>query len=116
MYRQTKVLMAMLVSLCFLVTPMLAFAGGYPQGDNSAANVGVPKGWVPKVEGQSGRKPGGNKFPPGDNSAANVGVPKAWEPTSEAASWGSSGSQSSRLPKEGNDRANVGVPKVWMPK
>ncbi|GEM_PF-1687439 len=116
MKKQTKILITRLVALFFLATPMLALAGGHPPGDNSAANVGVPKGWTPKVEGQSAGKPGRSKFPPGDNSAANVGVPKEWEPTSEASSWGSSGSQSSRLPKDGNDRANVGVPKAWMPK
>ena len=116
MKKQTKTLIARLVALCFLATPMLAFANGFPPGDNSIANVGVPKGWAPKVEGQSSHKSGRNKFPPGDNSAANVGVPKEWEPSSKAASWGSSGSQKSKLPKDGNDRANVGVPKAWMPK
>lgn len=116
MKKQTNVLIASLVALCFLATPMLAFAGAYPPGDNSAANVGVPKGWTPKVEGQSSKKTGGDKFPPGDNSAANVGVPKAWAPSSKASSWGSSGSLESRLPKDGNDRAIVGVPKAWMPK
>lgn len=116
MKKQTKVLIARLVALCFLTTPMLAFAGGFPPGDNSVANVGVPKAWAPKVEGKSSQKSGGNKFPFGDNSAANVGVPKAWAPSSKASSWGSSGSLASRLPKDGNDRANVGVPKAWMPK
>ncbi len=117
MKKQTKFLIASLVTICFLATPMFALAGGFPPGDNSTSNVGVPKGWAPKIEGQSSNfKPGRNKFPPGDNSAANVGVPKEWEPSSEASSWGSSGSQESRLPKGGNDRANVGVPKAWMPK
>ena len=83
MKKQTKFLIASLVTICFLATPMFALAGG---------------------------------FPPGDNSTSNVGVPKEWEPSSEASSWGSSGSQESRLPKGGNDRANVGVPKAWMPK
>jgi len=116
MKKQTKILIARLVALCFLATPMLAFADGFPPGDNSAANVGVPKGWTPKIEGQSSHKQGRNKFPSGDNSAANVGVPKAWAPSSKAASWGSSGLLASRLPKDGNDRAIVGVPKAWMPK
>lgn len=80
MLKKIRLFVVTAVALGFLFTPFLAVADGYPPGDNSVANVGVPAGWAPKVEGQPVGKGGGAKFPPGDNSAANVGVPKALTP------------------------------------
>ena len=100
----------------FVLTPLLAIAGGYPPGDNSAAIVGVPKKWAPKPEGQSGSKGGGEKFPPGDNSAANVGVPAAWAPSTKTSSYQTGVPTAKKFPPGDNSAANVGVPAAWAPK
>ena len=112
MSSKMKMMVVALVSLSFVVVPMTALAGGYPKGDNSVAIVGVPKGWAPKVEGQSSGG-GGKKYPPG-NDHAIVGVPGKWKPSMEASKWGADGTIASRT--KGNDRAIVGVPGPWKPK
>ena len=115
MASKLKILMAIWVVMGFLVIPLSVMAGpNLPKGSNDWAIVGVPKGWAPKVEGQTSGG-GGKKFPPGSNDVAIVGVPGGWKPSTDASKWSSSGSLASRLPK-GNDRAIVGVPKGWMPK
>ncbi len=116
MLKQMRLFMVTAVAFGFLLTPYLALADGYPPGDNSVANVGVPAGWAPKVEGQPAGKGGGSKFPPGDNSAANVGVPKAWAPMTKAFSYETGVPTHKKFPPGDNSAANVGVPKAWEPK
>jgi len=116
MLKQMRIFVLTAVALGFLLTPYLAMGDGYPPGDNSVANVGVPAGWAPKVKGQSVGKGGGQKFPPGDNSAANVGVPAAWAPSTKASSYKGGVPTSKKFPSGDNSAANVGVPKAWAPK
>jgi len=111
-----KLFLVTALALGFLLMPYLAMANGYPPGDNSVANVGVPPGWAPKVKGQSEGKGGEKKFPPGDNSAANVGVPAAWAPTTKASSYKGGVPTTKKFPPGDNSAANVGVPAAWAPK
>ena len=116
MASKLKILMVAWIALGFVAVPFSVIAGpALPTQNNDWAIVGVPKGWAPKVEGQTSGG-GGKKFPSGvnNNDVAIVGVPGGWKPSTEAGTWGSSGSVASRT--TGNDRAIVGVPKGWAPK
>ena len=114
MVSKFKIFIVAWIAFGFLAVPFSVIAGpALPKGNNDWAIVGVPKGWAPKVEGQTSGG-GGKKFPPGNNDWAIVGVPGGWKPSTEASNWSSSGSIASRT--TGNDRAIVGVPGPWKPK
>jgi len=112
MASKAKLFASILVALSFILTPMLAMAKHYPEGDNSRAIVGVPKPWMPKTK--AGTNSNGPKFPKGDNSGAIVGVPKGWVPKTNS-TFSSNCKQTNCYPPGDNSWAIVGVPKPWRP-
>jgi len=112
MASKTKLFASILVALSFILTPLVAVAKHYPEGDNSKAIVGVPKAWMPKPKAATNSN--GPKFPPGDNSAAIVGVPKGWAPK-VSSTFSSKCKETKCYPAGDNSWAIVGVPGPWKP-
>ncbi len=112
MASKTRLFASILVALSFILTPLVAVAKHYPEGDNSKAIVGVPKAWTPKPKAWTNSN--GPKFPPGDNSAAIVGVPKGWAPK-VSSTFSSKCKDTKCYPDGDNSWAIVGVPGPWKP-
>ena len=112
MSSKVKLFASIVVSLGFILMPLIVMAKHYPADDNSRAIVGVPKPWMPKTKAWTNSN--GPKFPADDNSGAIVGVPKPWMPKTNS-SFSSNCKQTNCYPKGDNSWAIVGVPKGWRP-